>query len=81
MQNGGLLKLNGNGNLSSAATLTIEAGGTVEIAQGVKASVAALVIDGVTMPAGSYSVRKRPDVFAGSGRVRVGQAGSLIILR
>lgn len=81
VQNGGLLKLNGNGNLSSAATLTIEAGGKVEIAKGVKVEPAALVIDGVTMPAGSYSVRKRPDVFAGEGRVRIGQAGSLIILR
>ena len=81
VQNGGLLKLNGNGNLSSAATLTIEAGGIVEIAKGVKVEPASLVIDGETMPPGSYSVRKLPNVFAGSGRVKVGQAGSLIILR
>ena len=81
VQNGGLLKLNGNGNLSSAATLTIEAGGTVEIAQGVKASVAALVVDGQVMPSGSYSAGKLPNAFAGAGRVKVGQAGSLIILR
>lgn len=78
---GGLLKLNGNGNLSSAATLTIEAGGTVEIAKGVRVESVALVIAGETMPPGSYSVRTRPDVFAGAGRVKVGQAGSLIILR
>lgn len=78
---GGLLKLNGNGNLSSAATLTIEAGGTVEIAQGVKASVAALVVDGQVMPSGSYSARKLPNAFAGAGRVKVGESGTLVILR
>ena len=82
VQNGGLLKLNGNGNLSSAATLTIEAGGKVEIAKGVKIEIASLVIDGKAMPTGSsYSVRTRPDVFAGEGRVKVGQIGTLIILR
>ena len=78
---GGLLKLNGNGNLSSAATLTIEAGGTVEIAQGVKASVAALVVDGQVMPSGSYSAGKLPNAFAGAGRVKVGESGTLVILR
>lgn len=78
---GGCLKLNGNGNLSSAATLTVEAGGTVEIAKGVKVALASLVIDGKALPVGSYSVRKRPDVFAGEGRVKVGESGSLIILR
>ncbi|MDY5597095.1 MAG: hypothetical protein SPG40_06325 [Kiritimatiellia bacterium] len=82
VQNGGLLKLNGNGNLSSAATLTIEAGGKVEIAKGVKIEIASLVIDGKAMPAGSsYSVLTRPDVFAGEGRVKVGQIGTFIILR
>ena len=78
---GGLLKLDGNGNLSSAATLTIEAGGTVEIAQGVKASVAALVVDGQVMPSGSYSAGKLPNAFAGAGRVKVGESGTLVILR
>lgn len=80
VQNGGLLALDGRDNLSSAATLTVEEGGTVEIAEGVGVLVHALVLNGQKMPVGVYSKANQPAFFDGAGHVVVGTA-TVIILR
>ena len=80
VQNGGLLALDGRDNLSSAATLTVEEGGTVEIAEGVGVLVHALVLNGQKMPVGVYSKANKPAFFDGAGHVVVGTA-TVIILR
>ena len=80
VQNGGLLALDGRDNLSSAATLTVEEGGTVEIAEGVGVRVHALVLNGEKMPVGAYSKANQPAFFDGAGHVVVGTE-TVIILR
>lgn len=80
VQNGGLLALDGRDNLSSAATLTVEEGGKVEIAQGVGVLVHALVLNGQKMPVGVYSKANQPTFFDGVGHVVVGKA-TVVILR
>lgn len=80
VQNGGLLALDGRDNLSSAATLTVEEGGKVEIAEGVGVRVHALVLNGQKMPVGVYSKANQPAFFDGAGHVVVGTA-TVIILR
>ena len=80
VQNGGLLALDGRDNLSSAATLTVEKGGKVEIAEGVGVLVHALVLNGQKMPVGAYSKANQPAFFDGTGRVVVGTE-TVIILR
>ena len=80
VKNGGLLALDGRDNLSSTATLTVEEGGTVEIAEGVGVLVHALVLNGQKMPVGVYSKANKPAFFDGAGHVVVGTA-TVIILR
>ena len=80
VQNGGLLALDGRDNLSSAATLTVEEGGKVEIAEGVGVRVHALVLNGQMMPVGVYSKANQPAFFDGAGHVVVGTE-TVIILR
>ena len=80
VKNGGLLALDGRDNLSSAATLTVEEGGKVEIAEGVGVRVHALVLDGKKMPVGAYSNANQPAFFDGAGHVVVGTE-TVIILR
>ena len=80
VQNGGLLALDGRDNLSSAATLTVEEGGKVEIAEGVGVLVHALVLNEQKMPVGVYSKANQPAFFDGAGHVVVGTA-TVIILR
>lgn len=80
VKNGGLLALDGRDNLSSAATLTVEEGGKVEIAEGVGVRVHALVLNGQKMPVGAYSKANQPAFFDGTGHVVVGTA-TVIILR
>lgn len=80
VQNGGLLALDGRDNLSSAATLTVEEGGKVEIAEGVGVRVHALVLNGEKMPVGAYSKANKPAFFDGAGHVVVGTE-TVIILR
>lgn len=80
VKNGGLLALDGRDNLSSAATLTVEEGGKVEIAEGVGVRVHALVLNGQKMPVGVYSKANQPAFFDGAGHVVVGTA-TVIILR
>ena len=60
VQNGGLLALDGRDNLSSAATLTVEEGGKVEIAEGVGVLVHTLVLNGEKMPVASIQRRTSP---------------------
>ena len=80
VQNGGLLALDGRDNLSSAATLTVEEGGKVEIAEGVGVRVKALVLNRQKMPVGVYSKANQPAFFDGAGHVVVGKA-TVVILR
>lgn len=80
VQYGGLLALDGRNNLSSAATLTVEEGGKVEIAEGVGVRVNALVLNGQKMPVGVYSKANQPAFFDGAGHVVVGKA-TVVILR
>lgn len=80
VQYGGLLALDGRNNLSSAATLTVEEGGKVEIAEGVGVRVNALVLNGQKMPVGVYSKENQPAFFDGAGHVVVGKA-TVVILR
>lgn len=80
VKNGGLLALDGRDNLSSAATLTVEEGGKVEIAEGVGVRVHALVLNGEKMPVGAYSKANKPAFFDGAGHVVVGTE-TVIILR
>ena len=80
VQNDGLLALDGRDNLSSAATLTVEEGGKVEIAEGVGIRVNALVLNGQKMPVGVYSKANLPAFFDGAGHVVVGK-GTVVILR
>ena len=80
VKNGGLLALDGRDNLSSAATLTVEEGGKVEIAEGVGVRVHALVLNEKKMPVGAYSKANQPAFFDGTGRVVVGTE-TVIILR
>lgn len=76
---GTVLRFDGN-NLSSAATLTVEEGGKVEIAEGVGIRVNALVLNGQKMPVGVYSKANQPAFFDGAGHVVVGKA-TVVILR
>lgn len=80
VKNGGLLALDGRDNLSSTATLTVEEGGKVEIAEGVGVRVNALVLNGQKMPVGVYSKANLPAFFDGAGHVVVGK-GTVVILR
>lgn len=76
---GTVLRFDGN-NLTAAATLTVEEGGKVEIADGVGVRVNALVLNGQKMPVGVYSKANQPAFFDGAGHVVVGKA-TVVILR
>lgn len=80
VKDGGLLALDGRDNLSSAATLTVEEGGKVEIAEGVGVRVNTLVLNGQKMPVGVYSAANQPAFLGGAGHVVVGKS-TVIILR
>lgn len=80
VKDGGLLVLDGRDNLSSAAILTVDEGGRVEIAEGVGVRVNTLVLNGRKMPVGVYSKANQPDFLEGAGHVVVGRT-TVIILR
>ncbi len=80
VKDGGLLVLDGRDNLSSAATLTVDEGGRVEIAEGVGVRVNTLVLGGRKMPVGVYSRENQPAFLEGAGHVVVGRT-TVIILR
>lgn len=80
VKDGGLLALDGRDNLSSTATLTVEEGGKVEIADGVGVRVNTLVLNGQKMPVGVYSAANQPAFLGGAGHVVVGKS-TVIILR
>lgn len=75
-----LLRLTRAGNLSDAATLSLEDGGRVTIDEGVRQQVDRLVIDGIEQPRGTYT-KERCDRIAGAGKLRVGNFGFAIIYR
>lgn len=77
---GTILRFDGRNLTAAAATLTVEEGGKVEIAEGVGVLVHALVLNGKKMPVGVYSNANQPTFFDGTGHVVVGTA-TVIILR
>lgn len=81
LKSGALLRLNGNANLSTEAALTVEEGGKIEIANGVKIQVRSLTIGEKPCAAGIYSARTLPDLITGGGRLVVGRGGLVITIR
>ncbi len=75
------LILNGAGNLNPEATLTLENGGTVEVAAGKKVCIAHLVTDGVRRRDSVYTSGNLPGYVLGAGRLQVGNPGQTIIFR
>lgn len=79
--NRSVLKLTASGNLSPDATVHLSNGGKLLLNAGVKAQVAALVVDGAPQKSGYYNAVNLPQYIAGAGRVVVGTPGFLIIVR
>lgn len=77
------LELKGKGNLSPNAVVRVEtsARAKVSVAKGVKVAVAELYVDGGRMPSGVYTAANLPGVVSGEGRLKVGDVGSVVIIR
>ena len=75
------LRLTASGNLSPDATLALSGGGKAVLDAGVKAQVAALVLDGVPQKAGYYNAVRLPQYIGGAGRIVVGIPGVVILVR
>ena len=75
------LKLQAGNNLSDAAVIRTLNGGLVEIASGVRVKVAALYVDGVRQPCGTYTAAKLPKTIAGEGRLTVGRPGLFLVVK
>ena len=76
-----ILALNDSGNLSEKARISVASGGKIKIASGVKVQVAALFVDGAEMAAGVYGAGNLPTVISGEGKLRVGEAGTVMVFR
>ena len=76
-----ILALNDSGNLSEEARISVASGGKIKIASGVKVQVAALFVDGAEMAAGVYGAGNLPTVISGEGKLRVGEAGTVMVFR
>ena len=76
-----ILALNDSGNLSEEARISVASGGKIKIASGVKVQVAALFVDGTEMAAGVYGAGNLPTVISGEGKLRVGEAGTVMVFR
>lgn len=77
----GVLRIQGKGNMSRNAVLTVETGGTVEVADGMRADVASFIVEGRELPPGTYSKANLPGCMTGVGRVRVYRQTFSIIFR
>ncbi len=75
------LVLKAAGNLSEAAHISVTSGGRIDIASGVKVRVAGLSVDGVEMGSGIYTSGNLPGVILGGGRIKIGDAATVIIIR
>ena len=82
------IQLNGAGNLSREAKVSLWNGGRVDVKSGVRVKVAELWVDGVQQPIGVYSAAGVPSgatvtaaSFPGGGRLRVGELGAILIVR
>ena len=77
------LKLKGQDVLSSEATVRIDtsAGAKIDIASGVKVQIAELFVNGSAKDPGVYTAARLPNVITGTGKLRVGHCGALIIIR
>ena len=78
---GTVLSLNDSVNLSEEARISVASGGKIKIASGVKVQVAALFVDGTEMAAGVYGAGNLPTVISGEGKLRVGEAGTVMVFR
>lgn len=76
-----ILFLKAAGNLMPYADVKVENGAKIDIASGVKVAVAELHVDGVQKPAGLYSAANLPSVITGTGKLRVGTPGVVVIFR
>jgi len=68
---GATLSLKGAGNLSQSAHLAVAEGGTVTVASGVTAKVAALTVGDKAFPVGHYTASTLPGTVSGSGSLVV----------
>ena len=68
---GATLSLKGAGNLSQSAHLAVAEGGTVTVASGVTAKVAALTVGDKAFPVGRYTASTLPGTVSGSGSLVV----------
>ena len=75
------LVLKAAGNLSEAAHISVASGGKIDIASGVKVRVSGLSVDGVELGSGIYSAGNLPAAISGGGRIRIGDAATVIIIR
>lgn len=75
------LFLQGSDNLKPYAEVSVEEGGRIDLAQGVRIRVAALRVGGESLPIGIYTAKSLPNVLSGRGRLRVGDPGVVIIFR
>lgn len=84
---GGRLVLEHKAVFGTNTVMRLSGSGQVEIPAGVRVKVPALEIDGVAQPIGTYgssesdATNKDDTRFAGAGQLRVGQIGSMILLR
>ena len=65
------LSLNGAGNLSPAAHLTVAEGGTIEVANNVTVQIAALTVGGTDLLPGIYTAATLPGTISGNGKLLV----------
>jgi len=68
--NGGILSVQ-QPNFSSSSTITIAAGGTLDLPNGGTFAVANLYVNGVQKPSGTYSSTTDPGYITGSGKLTV----------
>ena len=77
------LALKNNASLSSAAVVRIATtdGAKIDVAKNVKVGIAELWVDGVRLPDRTYSAQTLPSAISGGGRLKVGNAGMVLIYR
>jgi autotransporter-associated beta strand protein len=76
----GVLRIQGKGNMSRNAVLTVATGGTVEVAEGMRADVASFIVEGRELPPGTYSSANL-GCIEGGGKVRVYRQTFSIVIR
>lgn len=75
--NAGTLSLT-NRLLDDAGTVTIASGATLDLNFSSSDQIAALVINGTSLPAGTYSSKTHPGILTGPGRLKVGTIAAVL---